>query len=348
MLRLSGGASGRTGLGIGFVSFTRIAECRIIIVGNLGTGEDRINNETADDRMMKILRRLYQLVAKRSRAVVFLPALLAGCAPLGVLDAIVPEGDYDRRLNVAYGPEARQKLDIYRPKNATTGSPVIVFFYGGSWKSGDRGRYRFVADALTQHGYTVVIPDYRLYPDVRFPDFMHDAANTLRWVKDNLTEPDGSTPPVFLAGHSAGAHIAALLAVDDAYLQKQGLSPQDICGVIGLAGPYTFDPFKYRTTRAVFQGLNNSDEARPVAQVKATAPPFLLLHGTEDGTVSPENTVGFAEKLIQAGGSAETVMIPDIGHYRIILAVARPFDDIAPVNDRIADFIDHHRACKPQ
>ena len=87
---------------------------------------------------------------------------------------------------------------------------------------------------------------------------------------------------------------------------------------------------------------------RPVATVNFAPPPFLLLHGTEDGTVSPKNTTGFAEKLAQAGGTAETVMISDIGHYRIILAVARPFDDIAPVNDRIADFIDRHRVCKRQ
>ena len=295
---------------------------------------------------MTYLRRVYQLLSKRSRAVVFLPAIVAGCAPLGVLDAIVPEGEYHRQSNVAYGTEPRQKLDIYRPKALSAAAPVVVFFYGGSWKSGDRARYRFVADALTQRGYTVVIPDYRLYPDVRFPGFMNDAARALRWVTDNLTEADGAKSPVFLAGHSAGAHIAALLTVDASYLRMQNLSPQDICGVIGLAGPYTFDPFRYRSTRAVFEGLADRDDARPVARISGPTPPFLLLHGAEDGTVSPSNTAGFAEKLAEAGATAETVMIPDIGHYRIILAVARPFDDIAPVNDKISDFINRHRSCE--
>lgn len=292
------------------------------------------------------LGRLCKPLAKRSRAIVFLPAFVAGCAPLGVLDAIVPEGEYLRQADIAYGAEPRQKLDIYRPKDNPVGSPVVVFFYGGSWKSGERGRYRFVADALTQRGYTVVIPDYRLHPEVRFPGFMDDAARALRWVRDNLTEAGGATPPVFLAGHSAGAHIAALLTVNASYLRKYDLSPQDICGVIGLAGPYTFDPLRYRSTRAVFEGLPNRDDARPVAQVKTAAPPFLLLHGAEDGTVSPRNTTEFAEKLRRAGGMADAVILPDIGHYRIILSVARPFDDIAPVNDRIAAFIDRHRVCR--
>ena len=116
--------------------------------------------------------------------------------------------------------------------------------------------------------------------------------------------------------------------------------------MIGLAGPYAFDPLRYRSTRAVFADLKTTDPARPVKQVAKGQPPYLLLHGAGDTTVRPSNTVEFANALKASGNSVDTVILPDIGHYRIILAVARPFDDIAPVNDRIAAFIDGHRDCR--
>ena len=292
------------------------------------------------------LRRLYQLVTKRSRAVAFLPALVSGCSPLGLLDAVVPDGDYQRQAGIVYGDLPRQKLDVYRPNFPAEDAPVIVFFYGGSWKSGERGKYRFVADALTQRGYTVIIPDYRLYPQARFPAFMNDAARAVRWTAENIRLPDGRKPSLFLAGHSAGAHIAALLSADRQYLRDAGVPAGTICGVIGLAGPYAFDPLRYRSTRAVFADLETTDPARPVKQVAKGQPPYLLLHGDGDTTVRPSNTVEFANALKSSGNSVDTVILPDIGHYRIILAVARPFDDIAPVNDRITAFIDSHRDCR--
>ena len=294
---------------------------------------------------MLSLRRLCELIAQRSRAAVLLPVAVAGCSPLPLLDAIVPEGDYKRQSGLAYGDLPRQKLDVYRPKSARIGAPVVVFFYGGSWKSGSREKYRFVAESLTQKGLTVVIPDYRLYPDVTFPAFMDDAAQAVSWVLNNLGSVNGANRPVFLAGHSAGAHIAALMTVDDTYFARAGVSGARICGVIGIAGPYAFDPFEYSTTRAVFAGLKNRDTARPAKRVVGKTPPFLLLHGDSDDTVRLSNTREFAAALSDAGTEVETGIIPDIGHYRIILAMASPFDDIAPVNDRITDFIDRRRNC---
>ena len=272
--------------------------------------------------------------------------LLSGCAPLAVLDRIVPAGNYERRAAVAYGNLERQKLDVYRPIEANGLEPVVVFFYGGSWKSGAREKYRFVAEALTRWGITVVIPDYRLFPEVTFPDFVHDAALAVLWTIDNLGRTGNAPRSVFLAGHSAGAHIAALLAVDPQYFDEVGFAQSRLCGVIGVAGPYAFDPLRYRTIRPVFAGLENPDNARPAALVSAKTPPFLLIHGDSDGTVNLSNTWDFAAALTQAGTIVRTEIIPGVGHYRIMLAMATPFDNIAPVNARIAEFVETHKHCE--
>lgn len=275
-----------------------------------------------------------------------LAGVLSACSPLNLLDTLVPEENYERQQGVAYGEHPRQKLDIYRPTNDAATGPVVVFFYGGSWKSGERGKYRFVGEALTRKGLTVVIPDYRLYPDVTFPAFMNDAAKAVRWTLDNLGGPISTRRPVFLAGHSAGAHIAALMTVDTQYFEKAGVSLAGICGVIGVAGPYAFDPFEYRSTRPIFGGLTDRDIARPVKRVTGKTPPFLLLHGDADGTVRPSNTTDFAAALRAAGTEVRSEILPDIGHYRIVLAMATPFDDTAPVNDRISDFITARKDCR--
>ena len=294
------------------------------------------------------LHALRQFIRFGQRPIAIAPVLaglLSACSPLNILDTLVPEGTYDRQEGIAYGASPRQKLDIYRPAKDETTGPVVIFLYGGSWKSDERGKYRFVGEALTRKGTTVVIPDYRLYPDVTFPAFMTDAAKAVRWTLDNFNFPNQKPRPVFLAGHSAGAHIAALLAVDARYLTKEGVSAGQICGVIGIAGPYAFDPFEYRSTRPVFAGLADRDRARPVKQISGKTPPFLLLHGDADGTVRPSNTVEFADALRAAGTTVRSELIPGIGHYRIVMAMATPFDDIAPVNERISGFIESHKNC---
>lgn len=273
-------------------------------------------------------------------------AFLAGCSPLNVLDVLVPAGEYTLTPDVSYGDLPRQRLDIYQPADASPASPVIVFFYGGSWKSGERRQYRFVGEALTRKGYTVVVPDYRLHPDVTFPAFMTDSARAVRWARDNLRGRSGENRRLFLSGHSAGAHIAALLAVDTRYLKDVGLSPDILCGVIGLAGPYVFDPNRYRSTRAVFAGLDNTDIARPVKRISGRTPPFLLIHGDADTTVRASNTTEFAAALHGAGTAVTTRLLPDIGHSKILLSISEPFDDIAPVNDMISAFVDSQTACR--
>lgn len=273
---------------------------------------------------------------------------VGACSPLGALDRLVPDDTYRQTAAIAYGGLPRQKLDVYRPLDSGDGAPVVIFFYGGSWKSGERGKYRFVGEALASRGIVAVIPDYRLYPEARFPDFLEDSAAAVAWVKREIAAYGGDPARVFAAGHSAGAYNAAMLAVQPAYLAAEGLAPADLCGAISIAGPNGVDLRDYNITRPIFAHVSDPASTRPEALVRDGAPPFLLLHGRSDRTVSPINTERFAAALRQAGVQVETVYVPNIGHYRIIAGVADPLEDWGgptPVADYIADFVRQRGAC---
>lgn len=292
------------------------------------------------------LIRIFSKVATLSLTGVSLGACSSG---LHLVNAVVPSDGYKQSADIAYGTSTRQMLDIYRPsgqRDASEGNrPVVIFFYGGSWKNGERGQYRFIGEALTRRGIFVVIPNYRLHPEVRFPSFVEDAAKSVRWTRDNIARFGGDPSRIFIAGHSAGAHIASLVAVEQNYLKAEDLTYKSLCGVIGLAGPYAFNPLQYRSTRAVFEHLEDGDDARPIARLDGTAPPFLLLHGQDDTTVSPRNSEEFGQALSRQKTPATTEFIPDTGHVGLLLALARPFEGDSPLADRIARFIDGPLAC---
>jgi len=158
--------------------------------------------------------------------------LFASCSPIALLNVAVPEKGYRRTADLPYAEHSRQTLDVYTPTSSSNGHPrpVVVFFYGGGWESGRRGDYRFVAEALTSQGFVAVIPDYRVYPEVTFPDFLLDAAKATRWVRRYITGFDGDPDRIFIMGHSAGAYLVAMLALDPQYLDEVGLTRAQIRG----------------------------------------------------------------------------------------------------------------------
>jgi acetyl esterase/lipase len=218
----------------------------------------------------------------------------------------------------------------------------VVFFYGGSWKWGDRADYAFAGQALTSRGWLAVIPDYRTYPEARFPDFVEDGAQALRWVKDNIAGYGGDPAQVWLAGHSAGGHIAELLALDARYLAAVGMRPGDLKGAAALAAPAAFDPLRYASVRPIFAGMADPQQARPIVHVDGDEPPLLLLHGGDDDTVYPSNSAALAARIREAGGRVRHVVYPGMGHFGILLALAAPFrhGESAAVLDDIARFVE--------
>jgi acetyl esterase/lipase len=231
-------------------------------------------------------------------------------------------------------------LDIDRPANASGAAPVVIFFYGGSWQHGRREYYRFVGRALSAQGFLVLVPDYRKAPAYRFPAFIDDAATATAWARAHAAQLGGDRRRIFLMGHSAGAHIAALLATDSRYLQAQAMRPRDLAGVIGLAGPYDFLPISNPRLQRVFANREQWPASQPVNFVDGDEPPFLLLHGGSDRKVAKQNSERLAAKLRAAGEPVTLHILPGIGHARLVDGFASP--RFSPVLAETSDWIRGH------
>jgi acetyl esterase/lipase len=267
---------------------------------------------------------------------------VGACAPVDLLNAWVPPDSHRRTRNIAYGSHPRQRLDIHAPHGPTRPAQTVVFFYGGAWESGARGDYLFAAEGLVSAGFIVVVPDYRLYPEVRFPSFLEDCAGALAWVCAHIADHGGDPAQIFLMGHSAGAYNAAMLALDDRYLAKESLDPSVIRGMVGLAGPYDFLPITGTTLKQVFASPDMA-ATQPITFAHGKAPPMLLLTGDEDETVEPRNSQSLASRLRSAGASATMRVYAGLGHIGIVTALGRAFRDKAPVLADAADFMREHR-----
>jgi len=275
----------------------------------------------------------------KGRVVGALLGLLASaCSPLKMFDAVVPK-DGGARLAVrdaAFGPDPRQRLDVYVP-NAASDSPrpIIIFFYGGSWNSGTKNGYSFVGRALASRGFVVAIPDYRLVPQVRYPTFLEDNAAAVRWVRRHAQEFGGNPDRLVLAGHSAGAYDAAMLALDPRYL---GTDSKAVRGLIGLAGPYDFLPFDGPVVQQTFGGAGDRLATQPVHYVQPGDPPAFLATGDKDETVRPANSDALAAKLQSVGTEVVRKRYPEVGHAGLVTAIAKPLRGRTPVFDDMVAF----------
>jgi acetyl esterase/lipase len=238
---------------------------------------------------------------------------------------------------VAYGDGPRKKLDVYTPKDLKSTAPVLFFIYGGGWNHGDRGDYQFVGNAFASRGFVVVIADYRLYPDVKYPDFLDDCAQALRWTQDNIVRYGGDPGRLFLAGHSAGAYNAVMLALDHSFLRDYGVT-MPIKGVAALSGPYNFYPFEYDEVRNSFGSAPNPEGTQPVNLVSSDDPPMFLASGTHDPIVRIQNTQALAQTLRNGGDWVTEKYYDGFGHMEPVLALGAMWRWRAPVLDDIVSF----------
>jgi acetyl esterase/lipase len=252
------------------------------------------------------------------------------------LNATIATDGLSVQRAVRYGPAA---MDIWRPRTATAGLPVVVFFYGGAWQRGRRQDYPFVAATLARRGLVVAVPDYRLYPQVRFPTFIEDAAQAVAAARRHAPAWGGDPDRVFVAGHSAGAYLAAMLALDPRYLAASGEDRAHLAGMVGLAGPYDFLPIQDDDIRAVFASAADLRETQPVGHVDGRNPPMLLLHGAADTTCYPRNSLALAARVRASGGAAEARLYPRVGHIGIVLGFAPVLRFCSPALADLGGFV---------
>ncbi|MEM9061642.1 MAG: alpha/beta hydrolase [Pseudomonadota bacterium] len=265
-------------------------------------------------------------------ALAAMPMLLAiaNSAKLSFEGGTAPDIVFDRETGL--------KLDVYTPPGERGDpKPVVVFFYGGSWQWGDRGDYPFVGVTLANEGFVTVVPDYRKYPDVQFPGFLEDGATAVAWVQKNISNLGGDPERIYLMGHSAGAHIAALLGTDERYL-AEAVVADALRGVIGLAGPYRFTPTSDKF-RAVFGNLDDFAPMKATTFADGSEPPMLLLHGLDDGIVEAGHTSDLSKVIRASGGCAVFKFYPDMGHYGIMGAFSWVFRESKPVVRDVVEFL---------
>jgi acetyl esterase/lipase len=261
-----------------------------------------------------------------------------GFSAADILNLWKPLGAWERHEELSYGPAARQKLDVYRPRHAR-GAPLIVFFYGGSWQNGSRDLYPFLGTSLAAEGFVTAVPDYAVFPPAKFPEFIEDGARAVAFARAEARNLGADPERLVLMGHSAGAHIAAMLTFHPQWLAAVGLdSYRDVAGLIGLAGPYDFLPIRSRILQRIFGGASRP-ETQPINFVTGREAPALLITPKRDALVDPSNSERLAAKIKEMGGSVEERVYPRVNHYSLIGSFAPGLRMLAPTMRDVSEFV---------
>jgi acetyl esterase/lipase len=285
-------------------------------------------------------------ISRRTALSWLLATATAGCSRAAFFAVNFPAvfGSYTRHADVAYGDGPQHRLDVYVPHKPGASRAVVVFWHGGRWSFGDKSDYRFVGAALTELGCVAVLPNYRHYPEVKMPGFMDDAARAAQWASEHAAGYGADPQRLFLMGHSAGAHMAALLTLDRRYFAAIApptslASPPQIAGMIGLSGPYDFLPLQEADVQDMFGPPRLYPESQPINFVRADAPPMLLVHGLKDDTVLPKNSRNLAAALQTLGVPVTLDLYPKLSHADTAAALSAPLRGRAPILAAIGAFI---------
>ncbi len=259
---------------------------------------------------------------------------LMSCSSVSVLNTITPSGSYSLAKDISYAEGVRLALDIYTPDTPKADAPIVVFIHGGSWDSGNKKMYKFIGEAFASEGFTTVIPNYRLYPQVVYPEFVKDTAAATAFIAKRYLDT-----PIIVIGHSAGAYNAVMATLDPQYLKAQGV---DVCkriaGTVGLAGPYGAFPMTDEPYITIFPNKHMGDDA-PVQRKLGKTPPMFLPIGDKDTTVSDRHSRELTNKITARGGKAEFKLYPGLSHTDMAKVLSKYFDDDSTLKADILAFI---------
>lgn len=285
-------------------------------------------------RLLPLLQRLV-LVVLLALAASPAAAQVTIFSPFNLAEAM--DAGVKKVADIAYADGQRKKLDIYMPEDLKAPAPVVMFIYGGAWRAGDKFEYEFVGRALAAAGFVTVIADYRLYPEVKYPDFLEDNAQAMRWIQDNISLYDGDPKRFFLAGHSAGAYNAVMLGVDSSFRRDLGVT-MPIRAIAGISGPYNFYPFEYNEVRETFGDAANPEGTQPINLITTETPPILLASGTADPIVRVQNSEALGQKLRSSGVWVTEKYYDGMGHLEPIVAMGAMMRFRMPVLHDVVEF----------
>jgi acetyl esterase/lipase len=252
------------------------------------------------------------------------------------IDRIASRSDMAKVANDVAFDTNGNRLDIWaNPALSDSPRPVLVFFYGGGWAHGTRTEYSYAARPFVEAGYIVVLPDYRKVPEVRFPGFVQDSAAAVKWVQANISKYGGDPDRVSVAGHSAGAYNALMLALDE-----QWLGDKPVQAAISMAGPADFYPFTTKRGKDAMGQWPDPAETQPISFVRKDAPPILLIHGSADIVVRIRNANSLLAKQKAAGGDIRLVALEGASHNDLVLALGTLFRGRRPVVADSVRFLD--------
>jgi len=273
----------------------------------------------------------------------FSAGLIASCSPVGFLNTITPSSSFSLAKNIPYGELERQKLDVYEAKDEKLGAPIIVFIHGGSWKDGSKDIYKFLGEGLSREGYNVVVPNYRLYPETKFPGFVEDAALAASYAAKRY--PDRS---LSLVGHSAGGHMVTLLGTAPEYLKAAGV---DMCArvssIVGLAPPTGAYPLTDEPFITIFPERFGGKDA-PLNNVDSPSPAMFLMNGGKDDTVGPKNSEELAAAINARGGKAVYKFYPKLTHTDPVKMMSKYFDEDSTLKEDMLSFIEAQGRAKTE
>lgn len=261
---------------------------------------------------------------------------VVACAPVKLLNAVTPSGSFERDKNISYGELDRQKLDIYYADKPRLNAPVIVFVHGGSWDSGSKDLYKFLAQGFTAEGFDIVVPNYRLYPDVVFPAMVEDTGKAIAYTAEHFPDRE-----LVVMGHSAGAYNSLMaLMRPEFYPGGAAAICKRIAGLVAIAPPTGIVPLAKEPYISIFPERFTGADA-PLQNVQTKIPPVLFVHGMKDTTVFPQNSQMLADEIAKRGGFAKVRTYDALNHIDVIKVTSKFFDGDASVKADVIDFIDN-------
>ena len=230
--------------------------------------------------------------------------------------------EYPHHLDLAYGADPKQRLDVYLPKGEVANAPVFLFVHGGGFREGDRAHYGSVAEPFVKRGVITVTPSYRLTGSgAHYPDQPDDIKSAVKWVFDNIEQYGGNPEDLYVAGHSAGAVLTADIGVDRGWLADMGMPRDMLKAIMPISGPYDI---RVKRRPGQLDAYAPTPEIRvqssPILNINDPAPAALVATGSEEEYVQP--SLDFADALKAAGVDAHYLLLEGEDHADTALLLA--------------------------